>query len=221
MPEMNDEEKLEELERKCNALESSAGITEDVERAREGRFIPLGAFGEDVSPDEYFADEYDYIRRKIRDAYFSVKDIELRKELIKLRREIEKYHQESYQGDINLAHKEIDKAKLNGRKLPWETAALLGVASVALGYWLFDIVGALAGAVGGFFIGQGTISDARSIAETELEQATNELKQAENDQKLMRLRPDCFSLEEELAGERDERIDRESAYANILQSQNG
>ena len=53
-------ERLQELERlqsECRALEEKAGLSQVMERAREGRFIPLGALGEKVTPDEYFADE--------------------------------------------------------------------------------------------------------------------------------------------------------------------
>ena len=50
---------LERLQNECRSLEEQAAISQTMERAREGRFIPLGVFGEDVSPQEYFADELD------------------------------------------------------------------------------------------------------------------------------------------------------------------
>ncbi len=71
---------LQQLHEASYALEERASITKKMERAREGRFIPLGAVGDKATPDEYFADEHDSFREKARDAYFSVQDVELRKQ---------------------------------------------------------------------------------------------------------------------------------------------
>src|ERR1700682_2686896 len=76
-------------------LEEKAGITAAMERAREGQFIPMGALGEKCSPAEYFADEHDAVRTKTRDAYFSVSDLALRKELISADRQFDEARAET------------------------------------------------------------------------------------------------------------------------------
>jgi hypothetical protein len=72
-------QELERLQDESLSLEEKANLSQTMELAREGRLIPLGAFGDDVSPQLYFADEHDYLREKTRDAYFSILDLQLRK----------------------------------------------------------------------------------------------------------------------------------------------
>ena len=79
------------------------------------------------------------------------------------------------------------------------------------------MVGAIAGAVGGFFLGQGAIAESRNEANEELAQASAELEQVQKDKTEQSLMPEFFGNAEEFSGERDERIDHESAYANTLQ----
>ena len=50
------------------------------------------------------------------------------------------------------------------------------------------------------------------------QQAKGELEQAHRDKLLRALWPECFSLSEEIIGDREEHLDRESAYANVLRS---
>lgn len=200
----------------CAELEAAAGLTQAMERAREGRFIPLGAFGEKVSSEEYFADQYDYFRKSARAAYFSVQDIELRKRLIAARRRADEDTRQSFDSDVAAASRAVLAAKTNARNQPWGKAAMLAVATVAAGYWFWDLVGALAGAVGGFFLGNGTLAQAKNEATAQLEQAMQELEQARKEQAQRSLWPECFSRSEETTGERDLSMDQGSAYANVL-----
>ena len=215
---MND---LKQLREACLVLEEQAGLSQAMERAREGRFIPLGAMGEEASPDEYFADERDYFRQKARDAYFSVPDAELRKKLIAAQRKIENHIMGSYETDIAAANRAVLVATAKTRNEPWVKAAAFAVGAVAVGYWAFSLVGAIAGAIGGFFLGQGVLSEAKNEAIIELEQATQELEQARKDQAQRSLWPECFSRSEEITGEREEHLDHELAYANVLRASNG
>jgi hypothetical protein len=64
-------DKRERLIQECRALEKGAGLTEAIERALQGHFIPL----EGGTSEEFAAFEYDYTRSRTRDAYFSVSDI--------------------------------------------------------------------------------------------------------------------------------------------------
>jgi hypothetical protein len=192
-----------------------------MERAREGRFIPLDAMGEKASPDEYFADEHDYFRGKTRDAYFSVQDVELRERLIAAQRKIEGHVLRSFEADIAAASHAVSIATAKTQDQPWTKAAVFAVGAVAVGYWVFGLVGAIAGAVGGFFLGQGVISEAKSKAIAEVNQATQELENARNELAQRSLWPECFSSSEEIFGEREQHLDRESAYANVLQAGRG
>lgn len=216
---MNENEKLEQLHTECFALEKEAGIAQPMERAREGRFIPLGALGEDASPDEYFADEFDHFREGARNAYFSVEDANLRKRLIALRQKIDTHVAKSFDADLEAVQQVVSAARRKTTNQPWELAAFWAVGAVAVGYWTFNLVGAIGGAVAGFFIGQGVVANAKRAAQTELEQAENELKQLQKDKQVHALRPECFSFDEEITGKRDEQLDQQSAYANILQAQ--
>jgi hypothetical protein len=211
-------DELKHLQEECFALEEQAGISQAMERAREGRFIPLGAMGEEASPDEYFADEYDHFRDKARDAYFSVQEVALRKKLIAAQRKIEIHIRQSFEIDIAAANRAVSVATARTRNQPWTKAAVMAVGAVAVGYWAYGLVGAIAGAVGGAFLGQGVLSEARNNANAELEHAAQELEQARKDQTQRSLWPECFSWSEEFTGERQEHLDSESAYANVLQA---
>ena len=87
-----------------------AGLTDAMERAREGRFIPLGVFGEKVSSEEYFADEHDHLRSKTRDAYFTVRDMELRKQPIASARKVEQLIRQSLDEDVISANRQVATA---------------------------------------------------------------------------------------------------------------
>ena len=211
-------QELERLRNECRAIEEEAGLSETMERAREGRFFPLGAFGEKTSPQEYFADEHDDLRGNTRDAYFPVKDIGLRKKLITAQRVVESRLRQSLEEDIIAANREVSIAAAKVQRQPWGKAALLGMGAVALGYWVFGIVGAIGGAIGGFFLGQGVIAEARNEANAALAQVSHELEQAQQEKLGHSLMPEFFSHWEEMSGERDTGLDSQSAYANVLQA---
>ena len=212
---------LKQLQETCLALEDEAGIAKVMERAREGRFIPLGGMGEATSPDEYFADEHDHFREKVRTAYFSVPDVELRKRLIAAQREFDSSILRSFDADIAAANQAVSIATEKVHNQPWTKAAMFSVGAVAVGYWVFGLVGAIAGSVGGFFLGRGVISDAKSQAIVVVNQATEVLESARKNRAQRSLWPECFSSSEEIVGEREQHLDRESAYANVLRAGSG
>ena len=218
MVSFEESQELERLRNDLRALEDEGGLTAIMERAREGRFIPLGAFGEKTTPQEYFADEHDHLRDKTRDAYFPVENIELRKKLIAAQREVESRLRRSLEEKIVRVNREIAVATAKAQQQPWAKAALVGVGAVALGYWVFGIAGAIAGAVGGFFLGQGVISQARNEANGLLAQASGDLEQAQKDKTENSQMTDFFSQAEAISGNRDKDFDTESAYANVLQA---
>lgn len=197
-------------------LEAEAGISQVMERAHEGRFMPLGVTGEEVSLDEYFADQHDDFRERARDAYFSVQDVELRKKLIVARRNIDTHIMQSLKTKTLAANNEVSITMEKTKKEPWITAAIIAVCTVAIGYWVFALVGAIAGAIGGFFLGQGTLSETKKNVEIGFKKAAMELEQAQKDEKQRSLWPECFSSSEEITGKRESQLDRESALSNVL-----
>lgn len=209
---------LKRLQQECRDLEDEAGISIAMTRAREGRVIPLGAMGEDASPDEYFADENDYFREKARDAYFSVQDLKLRKRLIAVQRKIDSHILRSFDAEIASAKHAASIATAKIHNQPWTKAAIFSVSAVAFGFWIFGLAGAIAGAVAGFFLGQGVISQAKSQAIAEVNQATEELTNAQKEREHRSLWPECFSSSEEVLGDREPHLDRESAYENVLRA---
>ena len=118
MDSFEESQELERLRNECQAFEDEAGLTATMERAREGRFIPLGAFGEETTPQEYFADEHDHLRGKTRDAYFSVEEKVLRKKLITAQRQVESRLRRSLEEDIIKANREVAVATAKVQQQP-------------------------------------------------------------------------------------------------------
>lgn len=208
---------LKPLLEQLHALESQAGIAQKMERAREGNFMPLGIDGEKVSPDEYFADEHDGTRRRVRKVYFGVADIELRKALIKADREFDKKREQHSEADLREAHAEVAKAKAASKQQAWGWAAVIAVVCVAAGYKVYDTVGAIAGAVGGFFLAQGTVKGKEREASAALEQAEQDLAELKKAQYVGSLSPETFTHLEQLTGEEDHEFGRQSAHWNVLE----
>ncbi len=211
----------EKLQAECKTLEAEADIVQAMSRAREGRFIPLGIDGEKCSPEAHFADEQDHFREHARDAYFAVRDAELRKKLIRAQRKLDYHISRVLDNDVKKLQGELLRSTANANQQPWAKAAVVAVAVVACGYWVYQGVGALAGAIGGYFLGQGVISNAKADAQAEISQALDALAFAESSRGERMLWPETFSIEEELSGIRDNQLDKQSAYANVLQRERG
>jgi hypothetical protein len=208
---------LKEIGDKQLALEAELGLTKEMERARGGNFFPLGIDGEDVSPDEYFADEHDGARRRVREVYFAVADVEKRKQLIKLERELNKKVDHQQEDDLRHAHSEVLKAKAATTQQPWGLAALIAVGCVGLGYYAYQLVGAIAGAVGGFFLAQGTIANKKSETAAVLEQAESDLADLKKAQHIGNLSPELFNHIEAITGKEDKEFGNQDARWNVLE----
>ncbi len=219
-PELRQElEGLDEQAQELERLEQQAGVSQTMKLTRAGRDFPPGALGEHATPQEYVADDYDYRRGKTRDAYFSIDDGQLRKQLVALSRKIDSCHRQSTDEQVNAAEHEVAIANSQVYRRPWGKAALLGLALVAFGYWASQVPGAVAGAVAAVFLGLGVIANARNNARLRLAQATRRLEQARKEQADYSLFPEVFSLIEEQSGQRNTDFDIESAYRNTLRRQ--
>lgn len=201
----------------CISLESEANISEAMKKARDGQFIPLGALGEKVSPDEYFADEYDHFRNSVRDVYFSVQNLELRRKLIAEQRKIDNLILSSFDADVENAQQLRSVARIKIHNQPWlkKSAAIVFIL-ISIGYFADDAQGAIIGFVIGIVLGQILIIDGKNEALSEVNSATQTLTTAQNERKQQSLFPECFSASEETTGERDSLLDRISAYGNLV-----
>ena len=180
------------------------------------RGLSPAALGEHTTPQEYVADDYDRRRAVTRDAYFSIDDVQRRKQLIMLSREIDSRHHLATNEHVEQARRETSMAALKIGRRPWGRAALPGIALVAFGYWAAQAAGGIAGAVAAFFLGLAVIVNARNNARLRLARATRKLEQAQRDQAVYSLFPPVFSSTEEASGQRDTDFDLESAYRNSL-----
>lgn len=213
------DEKIKALLDQCAALEEGAGITKKVQKAEDGRFIPLGIGGENCSSDEYFADEHDHFREQIRDAYFSVPDRELRMALIAARRRVDSELAQSFERDASAARRAEASTAQKAEIRPWGLAAVLSLASVAVGQLVFQLPGAIAGAIAGYFLGNGVIQSARIRVASVHRIAQEELQTALDNLARSKLHPECFTHDEQHNGERDDAFNMQSAIANVLGSQ--
>lgn len=211
-------QELEHLRRDREQLESQAGIAVAMARAREGRFIPEGASGEQGSPAEHFADEYDHLREGTRDAYFSVTAHALRKELIGLARQEQRGLRQREQQALSEARAAVAAATQRADRVPWLQPALAVVVLVGIGWFAFATPGAIAGAVCGYFLGQALVAATKRKAKASLDSARAELADAvESVEEEMR-RPEWFSADEETSGQRDSTLDHESARVGVVAS---
>ena len=179
---------------------------------------------------EYNAKAQDHLRYRTRDAYFSVQEIELRQKLIAEYRKMDSLDANA----SNEAQQKIDRITFpaleravqaameksrNDESWVWVKAAILAAWAVMMGYWILGREGAIAGAIAGFFLGQGYLSKAKNDVCIGLEYAKNALEQAQKNRTQRHSYPDTFSRAEEITGGRDVHLDLEdSPHSNFLRS---
>src|SRR5450631_1734756 len=201
---------FKELGDQLRALEEHAGIAKQVEDAQLGPKFP----NLDATPDEYFRESEDYARRKVRQLYFAVEDLELRRELIRKRRECDRAHKGHLQVELAKTRQKLTDAQKQAQTLPWLRAGCLAAVFVAIGAYFFQLYGAIGGALIGFFAAQGAIANARTAAADKVRVAQADLDQELTDMGEIDLCPDWFNASEERTGEIDKVFDLESVLAN-------
>src|SRR5450631_2487767 len=117
-----------ELGDQLQALEESAGIAKQVEDAQMGPMFP----NLDASPGEYFRETEDIARRKVRRLYFAVEDLELRRGLIRKRRECDRAHKSFLRRSLTGKREALIKAQKQERSLPWLRAGCFAAVFVAI-----------------------------------------------------------------------------------------
>jgi len=155
------------------SLEERAGITASVKHARESG-----------SPD------------KLKEAYFSVHDIELRKKLINTTGKLDRLYLQKCDLDVSAAREEVSNAEDKSKQQPWPLAAASWLGPVVIGQWIYGLFGAIGGVIAGYFLSEWVIrvtkkEDARSI-----EQAKHLLATALRRNEESRMDPYLFSASE-------------------------
>jgi hypothetical protein len=164
---------IDELSASISSLEERAGITAAVRHARE-----TGA------PD------------KLRAAYYSVTDTELKKQLITTTGKLDRLYLQKCDLDVSTAQEEVSKAIEKSKKQPWHLSVTSSLGGVVLGQWALGLFGAIAGAIGGYYLGQWLLSSIKKENASELEHAKQLLASAKSRNEASRVDPYLFSAEE-------------------------
>ena len=169
---------IKELGILIGSLEGRAGITEAVRQARES-----GA------PD------------KLRAAYYSVADAELRKQLIVTTGKLDRLYLQKCDLDVALAKEEVAKAIEKSNSQPWYLSVASSVGAVIIGQWILGLFGAIAGAISGFYLGQWLLASIKKENAREIEHAKHLLALAQRRDEESKVDPYLFSEEEQKACE--------------------
>jgi ankyrin repeat protein len=141
------------LDAELDAIEEKAGV-----RARHAAFV------------EYHGDS------DLQRLFFSVPDKNLRRELIAQSRRRRKLGPELSKALLADAKEELAALETPGFTTPWAIPGLLACIAVWIGYSVWSMPGALAGAVAGFFVGSAYISQKKSAWRLEVANAKHEVE---------------------------------------------
>lgn len=143
----------------------------------------------------------------LRRLYFSVRDNELRKELITRYRTLMR-HEDGYTRSRLLdAEQDLRSLELKVFSPPWVVPAILVAVAVWAGWAFAGMPGAMAGAVAGFFLGNAYIGERRNVREREVAYAKAEIDELRDEQKMDQEyfgNRYVFSEQEEDSGSEDE-----------------
>ncbi len=141
---------------------------------------------------------------EFRKAYFSVQDMELRKQLIAHHRKHSALWQESIRQWVSDAEASLAKARVSADYwCVW--ASLIGVGAVSIGSY-FGTPGAIGGALVGYFFGRQIEQDLKSSRDRDVVRSEADLNSAKESARDARKEPETFSQQEEETGEPTHRI---------------
>ena len=167
------------LAKQLRELQVRAGIDGKIEDAHQNSFDPM-YYDSDAplfSRQSLRESELEFevarenIRRTVRQYYFAVSDVDLRKELIEKERELTDIHRWNMRDKAFEAHARIQAAAATWQYW-WVVAAVFAVSSVVGGAALYQVTGAIAGAMVAYFFG-------RSFEDAAKEQRAAAIKAAE------------------------------------------
>jgi hypothetical protein len=218
-------QRRKKLEDELSVLERAAGITtEAAEKAWGLAFIPYGVMGDEMQEFTagqnntlYFDNEHDDKARRVRNLYFGVADADARAKLISKVLELDDLRDRSCRDDVDKAKRALWEAQQKESDLNWLAAAAWGVGCVLVGYWIGNLVGA--GAVGGVFLGMGSISAKRKERHAATMSAAETVTSAEESLHQLLTRPRFFTPMETTTGKKDDGYFVDAFYRRVREFQ--
>jgi hypothetical protein len=171
---------IDKLSALIDSLEEKAGITEAVKRARESGV-----------PD------------KLKGVYFSVADADLKRKLILTTGKLDHLYLQKCDLDVSSAKEEVSKAIDKSNKKSWHLPVVTSLTAVVIGQWAFGLVGAIGGAIGGYFLGQWLVSVIKKEDSEAIEKAKHLLASAQRRNEASQIDPYLFSPAEQEACKRE------------------
>jgi hypothetical protein len=151
---------LSKCGQELRALESEAGIANQANKAREGANFPLigdnhpnGSRKQRDDDEAYWENERLITDSRLRRAYFSVPDLEMRRKLIAKDAECGELRRNNFRIDLRQAEEQLMAAQASGQYW-WIWACATGSFLVVIGVSLFGTPGALITALAAFFYGK-------------------------------------------------------------------
>jgi len=171
---------IDALSTLISSLEEQAGVTHAAALARQAG-----------SPD------------KLRDAYYSVTNSNLRQQLIATTGKLDQLYLQKCEQDVSVARAEVFKAveKSQTTSKHMLLASLAGTA--VIGYWAFGLIGAMTGSLIGYFLGEWAIAAIKKDDAKTIELAKGLLVAALKRNEESKLDPYLFSLAEQQGCERE------------------
>ena len=147
--------------------------------------------------------EYGYRRMSLRRLFFGVADVNVRKRLIGLTREVEALTLLLIEDERAAALKMLQAAERKAVLGSWGIAALIAGVSVAIGHLIFTLPGAIGGALVGYFVGRGYIEASKVKAASDVQWAKARLDEIERHSEGLPHKPELFSKAEAETGQED------------------
>lgn len=139
----------------------------------------------------------------MRRLYFSVTDVDVRKQLIEKHHEIENNLLFAYQADVREAHTNLKSVTTAEAYWPLQ-ASLYAVPLVVGGAWLLPVTGAISGAVVAYFVGRFIEDTAKARGAFAIKAAEENLRDIQAATKQAMELPFTFSYHERRTGNADE-----------------
>ncbi len=162
------------LEDRQKRLNDEVGPIED---ERDGLEEQLGIH----TLSRQLREKYSWVaRQNLRDAYFAIGDLDLRKRLICLDRKYHKALSDFWDDDARDSEYDLSRAKKAADRSRWGVAALVGGAFVAIGYKIAGFSGATGGAAIGLYSARMAIEDGKAAARAAVVTVEEELTSKRN-----------------------------------------
>ncbi|BCK87626.1 hypothetical protein MIZ01_1417 [Sideroxyarcus emersonii] len=140
---------------------------------------------------------------KLRDAYYSVADPELRNKLISTTGRLDQLYLIKCEQDVSLAKEGVSKAEAKAGQHPWPLLAAAYIGPVVIGQWGLGLFGAIGGAVLGYFLGQWVFDMTKKENAREIDEAKHLLASALRCSEAAKVDPYLFSAAEQQGGQRE------------------